>query len=191
MASIVGILSLQGAVAPHAEAVRACGAEARYVRTAEELRACDALIIPGGESTTMGMLMERFDLLQPIADHAGQGKPVFGTCAGMIVLAKDIVGSEQARLGLMDTRVARNSYGRQVDSFESPLDIPALPGGPFHGVFIRAPHVEALSADAEVLAELDGRAVFVRQGKLLASSFHPEMTDDRRVHEYFLSLITS
>ena len=109
----------------------------------------------------------------------------------MIVLAKDIVGSEQARLGLMDTRVARNSYGRQVDSFESPLDIPSLPGGPFHGVFIRAPHVEALSPDAEVQAELDGRAVFVRQGKLLASSFHPEMTDDRRVHEYFLSLITS
>ena len=188
MASIVGILSLQGAVEPHAEAVRDCGAEARFVRTAEELGPCDSLIIPGGESTTMGMLMERFDLLGPIAKHADQGKPILGTCAGMIVLAKEIVGSDQARLGLMDTRVERNSYGRQLDSFETPVCVPTLGGGPFPGVFIRAPHVESLSGEAAVLADLDGRAVFVRQGRLLASSFHPELTTDRRVHEYFLGL---
>jgi pyridoxal 5'-phosphate synthase pdxT subunit len=191
LASTIGILSLQGAVAPHAEAVRDCGAEARFVRTAEELSACDALIIPGGESTTMGMLMERFDLLQPIGEHARAGKPVLGTCAGMIVLSKDIVDSDQARLGLMDTRVARNSYGRQVESFESPVSIPALGGDDFPGVFIRAPHVEAMSADTETLAELDGRAVFVRQGRLLASAFHPELTSDRRLHEYFLGMVNS
>ncbi len=173
---------------PHAEAVRDCGAEARFVRTAEELAPCDSLIIPGGESTTMGMLMDRFGLLDPIATHAGKGKPILGTCAGMIVLAKEIVGSDQARLRLMDTRVARNSYGRQVDSFETPVRVGALAGGPFPGVFIRAPHVEKVCGDAEVLADLDGRAVFVRQGQLLASSFHPELTADRRVHEYFLGL---
>jgi 5'-phosphate synthase pdxT subunit len=189
LASTVGILSLQGAVAPHAEAVRDCGAQARFVRTAEELSVCDALIIPGGESTTMGMLMERFELLGPIVEHARMGKPVLGTCAGMIVLAKDIVGSYQARLGLMDTRVARNSYGRQLESFESPVCIPAIGGDDFPGVFIRAPHVEAMSADTETLAELDGRAVFVRQGRVLASSFHPELTSDRRVHGYFLSMV--
>ena len=188
MASIVGILSLQGAVQPHAEAVRDCGAEARFVRTARELAPCDCLIIPGGESSTMGMLMERFGLLDPIAEYAAQGKPILGTCAGMIVLAKEIVGSDQARLGLMDTRVARNSYGRQVDSFETPVCIAALDGEPFPGVFIRAPHIESMSGEAEVLADLDGRAVFVRQGRLLASSFHPELTTDRRIHEYFLGL---
>lgn len=191
MTRIVGILSLQGAVAPHADAVRDCGAEPRFVRAREEIATCDALIIPGGESTTMGKLMKRFDLLRPIAEHAARGKPVFGTCAGMIVLAKEIVGSDQARLGLMDTRVARNSYGRQLDSFESPVEIPSLAGGPFPGVFIRAPHVEAFSGGVEALAKLDGRAVFVRQGKMLATSFHPELSADRRLHEYFLGLIES
>jgi len=148
----------------------------------------DALILPGGESTTMGLLMSRHGLIEPIREHAAAGKPILGTCAGMILLAKDIADSEQIRLGLMDIRVQRNSFGRQVDSFESPLSIPALGEPPFWGVFIRAPHIDSVSEGVDVLATFEDRIVLAQQGNLLASSFHPELTDDLRLHRYLMGL---
>lgn len=185
----VGILSVQGAVEPHRKALEACGVEVRLVRLPEELREVDALVLPGGESTTMGLLISRFGLLEPIREHAAAGKPILGTCAGMILLAKEIVDSSQPRLGLMDIRVRRNSFGRQVDSFESPLQIPVLGEPPFQGVFIRAPHIEAAAPNVEVLARFEGRIVLAQEGNLLASSFHPELTEDLRIHRYLLGLI--
>jgi 5'-phosphate synthase pdxT subunit len=185
----VGILSVQGAVEPHARAVEACGAERRFVRLPNEIRAVDALILPGGESTTMGLLITRFGLLEPIREHAAAGKPILGTCAGMILLAKDIADSEQTRIGLMDIRVRRNSFGRQVDSFESLLTIPKLGEPPFRGVFIRAPHIESVAEGVDVLARFEGRIVLAQQDNLLASSFHPELTDDLRVHRYLIGLV--
>jgi 5'-phosphate synthase pdxT subunit len=187
----VGVLSLQGAVRPHLNVLQACGAEGVLVRTPEDIRRVDGLILPGGESTTMGLLMTRFELVEPMREHAHAGKPIFGTCAGMILLATDIAGSDQARLGLMAMRVQRNSFGRQVDSFEAPLEIPALGETPFPGVFIRAPHIETVEKGVEVLAMFEGRIVLARQGNLLASSFHPELTTDRRVHQYFLEMTVS
>lgn len=184
----VGILSVQGAVEPHAKAIAACGAEPRFVRLPDELREVDALILPGGESTTMGLLTTRFGLIEPIREHARSGKPILGTCAGMILLAKDIADSEQARLGIMDIRVRRNSFGRQVDSFEATLDIPVLGAPQFRGVFIRAPHIESVSEGVEALARFEERIVLARQSNLLASSFHPELTDDLRIHRLLMGL---
>jgi 5'-phosphate synthase pdxT subunit len=191
MAATVGVLALQGAVELHLRAVRAAGADPRLVRLPDEVAAVDALIIPGGESTTMGILMGRFGLAAPISRLAEQGRPILGTCAGMILLARDIAGSDQPRLGLMDIRVVRNSFGRQVDSFEADIAVPALGGEPFHGLFIRAPHIESVGRDVQVLAEYQSRIVLARQGRLLAASFHPELTDDRRVHEYFLRMVNA
>ncbi|MDA1191662.1 MAG: pyridoxal 5'-phosphate synthase glutaminase subunit PdxT [Candidatus Poribacteria bacterium] len=185
----VGILGLQGAVEPHMKALTACGAEPRVVRLPDQIAAVDALIIPGGESTTMGILMERFGVKDALLRHAEQGKPMYGTCAGMILMAKEIEGSDQARLGLMDTRVARNSFGRQVDSFEAAVDVPAVGEEPFRAVFIRAPHVVSGGEGVEVLSVFQERIVLVRQGHLLASAFHPELTDDLRLHRYFLQIV--
>lgn len=188
MALRIGVMSLQGAVEPHIKALTECGARAERVRTPEETERLDGLILPGGESTTMGILMSRFGLMEAVQQRAAEGMPVYGACAGMILMAKQIVDSEQPRLELMDIRVRRNAYGRQVESFEAPIDMPSLGGGPFPGIFIRAPFIESAEPHVRRLAELDGRAVLVQEGNLLASSFHPELTADRRIHRYFLQM---
>lgn len=184
----IGVLALQGAFAEHIAVLRRLGVEAVEVRKAEQLAGLDGLIIPGGESTTIGKLAVDFNLMEPLIEF-GERKPVWGTCAGAILLSKD-ARREQPLLGLMDITVERNAFGRQVESFEADLDVPALEGPPFHAFFIRAPLIEKVSGDAEVIAQLaDGRIVAARQGHLLATSFHPELTKDSRFHEYFLKLI--
>jgi len=184
----VGILSYQGDVKEHLLAVERCGAQAWPVKYAEQLGACDALIIPGGESTTIGKLIVRFGLVEPLREFAAAGKPVFGTCAGLILLAKNLVGSDQFRLNLMDIVVERNAYGRQTESFEAPLESSVLGAPPLHGVFIRAPKIKSIGKAVEPLAYYQGQVVFCRQGNLFAATFHPELTADDRVHRYFLGL---
>ena len=188
----IGVLALQGDFAEHIVVLRRLGADGVEVRLPEHLAGLDGLIIPGGESTTIGKLATRWGLMDPLRDF-GRIKPVWGTCAGAIFLSKD-AHRDQPLLGLMDITVARNAFGRQVDSFEIGLDVPVLraaqDGAPlFHAVFIRAPLIERVGAGVEVLAQLeDGRIVAARQGHLLATSFHPELTGDTRFHRYFLSL---
>lgn len=187
----IGVLALQGAFAEHIAMLRRLKAEAWEVRLPRDLEGVNGLIIPGGESTTIGKLAVEYGLLKPIRALAGQGKPIWGTCAGMILLAKDIGGLAQPLLGLMDIRVKRNAFGRQVDSFEADLEIPALGGNEakFHAIFIRAPLIEAIGPEVEVLARLeDGTIVAARQGNLLATAFHPELTHDPRFHRYFLNM---
>jgi pyridoxal 5'-phosphate synthase pdxT subunit len=185
----VGILALQGDVRRHAEAVRAVGAEPVLVRLPRDFAALDALILPGGESTTMRRLIDAYGLREPIAAMARSGAPMLGTCAGMILLADRIAGDE-AVLSLIDIEVRRNGYGRQLDSFEAEVEMPALGDAPLHGVFIRAPIVTAVGPKAEILArDADGRPIAVRQGRVLATAFHPELTDDRRLHRLLVSLI--
>jgi 5'-phosphate synthase pdxT subunit len=192
----IGVLALQGAFARHVERLRAIGALAVEVRTAEQLSGVDALVMPGGESTTMSNLLGSTELFDPIAERIDAGMPVFGTCAGMILLADKILDGrdDQRHFGVLDITVRRNGYGRQVDSFEADLELDTARSGgaqrslPFHGVFIRAPRVEAVGPDVEVLASFDGDPVLVRQGRLLAACFHPELTDDVRLHQLFLSL---
>lgn len=186
----VGVLALQGDVREHRRALEGAGGTAVEVRRPDELAGVDALVMPGGESTTIGKLLDRFELLEPLRARARAGMPLYGTCAGMILMADEIIGEEDApfRLGVMDIGVRRNAYGRQVDSFEADLAVSGL-DEPFPAVFIRAPVVEHAGNAVEVLASLDDRPVLVRQGNLLASSFHPEMTDDGRVHELFLRVI--
>lgn len=191
MPKIVGVLALQGDFKEHIEAFNQIeGVEARPVKTREQIEDCDALVIPGGESTTIGKLMERFSIDRPIREMAEAGKPIWGTCAGMIVLAKDIVESDQWRLGLMDITVERNAFGRQVDSFETDLSVEGI-DEPVHAIFIRAPYVREVCEECgvDVLATFEDKIVLCRQGNLLASAFHPELTDDRRVQEYFLKMI--
>ncbi|MFI5265769.1 MAG: pyridoxal 5'-phosphate synthase glutaminase subunit PdxT [Chloroflexota bacterium] len=183
----IGVLALQGAFLEHIQRLRELGAEAVEVRLPEELEGLDGLIIPGGESTTMGKLMAAYGFDEPIRRFAAQGKAVWGTCAGMIMLAKDIDGSDQPRLGLMDIGVNRNAFGRQVDSFEADLAVEELGAEPFHAVFIRAPLLTRAGEGVKVLAELpDSRVVAAEQGKLLVTAFHPELTSDLRFHQYFL-----
>ncbi len=192
MPKIVGVLAVQGDFKEHIETLNEIeGVEARPVKTSQQIAACDALVIPGGESTTIGKLMERFELDVPVRKMHAQGKPLWGTCAGMIILAKHIVDSDQWRLGLMDITVQRNAFGRQVDSFEADLPVKGIDGGPVRAVFIRAPYVREVceACGVEVLAEVEGKIVLCRQGNLLASAFHPELTDDRRVQEMFLGMI--
>jgi 5'-phosphate synthase pdxT subunit len=188
----VGVLALQGAFIEHEHMIESLGAEAIEVRLPEQLEPLDALIIPGGESTTIGKLAVTYNLVEPLRKFA-QEKPVWGTCAGMIFLAKDI-GRDQPLLGLMDIQVNRNAFGRQVDSFETDLTIEGLEGDPFPAVFIRAPLVTGVDekAGVEVLSRLeDGGIVAVRQNHLLATAFHPELTGDARMHELFLSMVHS
>jgi pyridoxal 5'-phosphate synthase pdxT subunit len=188
----VGVLALQGDVREHARALEAAGATATTVKRPDELSIVDALIVPGGESTTIGKLLDRFDLLDPIRDRATAGMPLYGTCAGMILMAKTVTGSDEVNhtLDLLDATVRRNAYGRQVDSFEADLDVTGL-DEPYRAVFIRSPSVESVGDEIEVLAEFEGIPVLVRQGRLFASSFHPEMTEDGRVHELFLEAANS
>jgi len=186
----IGILALQGDFQMHLEMCALVdGVEARTVKTPAEIEACDGLIIPGGESTTVGKLMERYGIDEAIRKGAAQGMAVFGTCMGMIMLAKDIEGSNQQRLGLMDMTVLRNAFGRQVDSFETDLNVPAIGEKPIRAVFIRAPFVTEVRGEAKALATLEtGEIVMVQQGNLLAAAFHPELTGDARVHEYFAAM---
>jgi len=184
----IGVLDLQGAVVEHVHVLERLGVPAVRVRLPEELDAVDGLIIPGGESTTVGKLMERRGMDSRILQRVEQGMPVFGTCMGMIVLARRIEGSDQQRLGLMDIGVRRNAFGRQVHSFEADLDVPALGEEPVRGVFIRAPVVTDVGPDVEVMAEWEGKTVAVRQGQFLGVSFHPELTDDTRFHQLFVNM---
>jgi 5'-phosphate synthase pdxT subunit len=185
----IGVLALQGDFREHVEALRRMDVAAREVRRLAELDGTDGLILPGGESTTIGKLMVRAGLDGPIRARAAAGYPIWGTCAGMILLAKDIGGLDQPLLGLMDIRVRRNAFGSQRDSFEADLPMPAVASAPVRAVFIRAPLIEAIQPGVEVLARLaDGRIVAARQRNLLATAFHPELTPDRGVHRYFLRL---
>ena len=192
----IGVLALQGDFLEHASALRRIGAEAREVRSAEQLRALDGLIIPGGESTTFGRLMEDFHLHEPLRAFVHSGIPTWGTCAGMIALARHATDLPFPTLEVIDIEVDRNAYGRQVDSFEADLDVPALGAEPFHAIFIRAPVVASTGEGVEVLATVqhDGEPpapVAVRQGVVLATSFHPELARDDRFHQYFLDIVRS
>lgn len=184
----VGVLALQGAVREHIASLQACGAEAVVVKWPKDLEHLDGLILPGGESTTMRRLIDRYDLMEPLRAFAKTGKPMFGTCAGLILLAETVVGNEDAHLGVMNVTVERNSFGRQVDSFEAPLAIRGI-GGPFEAVFIRAPHIVSVGAETEVLCMHAEKIVMAKDDQFLGCSFHPELTDDHRITDYFLRMI--
>lgn len=191
---VVGVLALQGDVSNHERLLRRCGAQTRRVRLPHELDGIGALVIPGGESTAMWRLAEDFGMLEPVRERIDAGMPAFGACAGMIMLADRVIDGrpDQRTFGGLDVAVRRNAFGRQVDSFEADIDMPVLGGGPgFRGVFIRAPRVEEPGPHVEVLASVvdaagEERIVAVRSGALLATSFHPELTDDDRIHAFFL-----
>jgi pyridoxal 5'-phosphate synthase pdxT subunit len=186
----IGVLAAQGAFAEHLAALEKLDTKAIPVRLPGELKGLDGLIIPGGESTTISLLMSNYNLFSAITGLAAAGLPLFGTCAGMIMMAKHVLGNHSATLGLMDITVSRNAFGRQVDSFETELAVPALGEPPFHAVFIRAPLIEKCGKTVEVLASLDdGRIVAAREGQLLALAFHPELTADLRFHRYFLDMV--
>ena len=184
----IGVLAIQGDFREHLRALERIGVTGAPVLTAEELSGCDWLILPGGESTTIGKLAERFGLVEPIRRLAAAGKPIFGTCAGTILLTREIEGSGQPRIGLVNALVRRNAYGRQVESFEADLEIPELGPPLFRGVFIRAPIIESVGEKVQVLARHEGKPVLARQGNILISTFHPELTEDTRIHRYFVSL---
>jgi 5'-phosphate synthase pdxT subunit len=190
MGTHIGVLALQGAVAPHLAAFDALGVPAGTVRTAAQLEAADALVIPGGESTTMSMLLERNDLVAPLRRRIAEGMGLFGTCAGMILCARRVADGrdDQIALGAIDLSVRRNAFGRQVDSFETDLDVTGLAES-FHAVFIRAPVADSIGDGVEVLATVRDEAVLCRQANVLVSSFHPELTDDHRIHRLFLDLV--
>jgi len=186
----IGVLAVQGAVREHIDAIREIGAEPVEVRLPRDLVGLDALILPGGESTTMRRLLDAYGLREPIAAMARGGAPMLGTCAGMILLAERLADGEDPVFGLLDIEVRRNAYGRQLDSFEADLDVPALGDEPLHGIFIRAPVVSGVGPRAEVLArDPDGRPVAVRQGRVLATAFHPELTGDRRIHRLLAEMV--
>lgn len=191
MAVRVGVLALQGDFREHVAMLTSLGVDGVEIRTAEELATVDALVIPGGESTTIGKLAFRYDLMDPLRSRIQGGMPVLGTCAGMIFLASATVSHDQHQLGVLDAVVQRNAFGRQVDSFEADLHVDGLDGPPMHAVFIRAPWIEKVGADVEVLASVDGHPVFVRQDNILATSFHPELTSDTRVHGMIVAMTAS
>ena len=190
----IGVLGLQGDVAEHVRMLRDIGVEARVVKYPAELGELDGLVIPGGESTTIGRLLDRYGLLEPLRKRLREGLPAFGTCAGAILLGRaalqaDGEPSAQPLLGAMDIITRRNAFGRQVASFEDDLDVRGLAGGPVHAVFIRAPWVEQVGPDVEVLATVGDRVVLARQGHLLVSAFHPELTGDSRLHRLFVEIV--
>ncbi|MEI4771966.1 pyridoxal 5'-phosphate synthase glutaminase subunit PdxT [Psychrobacillus sp. FJAT-51614] len=184
----IGVLALQGAVSEHIRSIEECGAEAVVVKNTSDLDLVDGLILPGGESTAMRKLIDRFEMLKPLRQFAAAGKPMFGTCAGLILLAKNLVGYDFAHIGVLDATVERNSFGRQVDSFETKLEIRDI-AEDFPAVFIRAPHIVDVGENVEVLARFEGRIVMARQGHLLGCSFHPELTDDHRITAYFTGMV--
>ena len=184
----IGVLALQGDFIEHEHMLRQLGVEVVEVRLAKDLEGLDGLIMPGGESTTFAKLAVRFGLVEPLRKFIQQGKPTWGTCAGLIFLAKDI-GRNQPTLGMMDVKVKRNAFGRQIDSFTTDLQVDVIGGAPFPGVFIRAPIIESTGPEVQTLCKLDdGTVVAARQDNMLATSFHPELTDDLRVHQYFLQM---
>ena len=194
--ALVGVLALQGDFREHESTLHTLGVATRRVRTVEDLEGIDALVVPGGESTTMSNLALRWGLMEPLRELVRGGLPAFGSCAGMIMLADRIVGGrpDQETIGGLDVTVLRNAFGRQVDSFEADLDMPVLGEEPIHAVFIRAPWVESVGESVDVLGRVStgpaaGRIVAVRQGPLLATSFHPELPGDTRVHEYFVEMV--
>ena len=187
----IGVLAVQGDFAEHIASLRKLGIEPHEVRLPHQMEDLDGLIIPGGESTTLSRLMSIYDLREPVEQLCRDGKGLWGTCAGMIMMAREISEEDPVPLGLMDIGVNRNSFGRQIDSFEQDLEVAGFDGGPFRGIFIRAPGVIRVGDGVEVLASLpDGQPVAVRQDKMLASSFHPELTNDTRLHQYFLDLVS-
>ncbi|MGC4377926.1 pyridoxal 5'-phosphate synthase glutaminase subunit PdxT [Fictibacillus sp. Mic-4] len=183
----IGVLGLQGAIREHVQALEACGVEAVVVKRVEELNDIDGLVLPGGESTAMRRLIDKYGFLQPLKDFA-VAKPVFGTCAGLILMAKRIIGQDEGHLELIDMTVERNAFGRQVDSFEASLSIDGI-GEDFVSVFIRAPYIVEVGEGVDVLARHDGKIVAARQGHFLCASFHPELTDDFRMHQYFVDMV--
>jgi 5'-phosphate synthase pdxT subunit len=187
--NLVGVLALQGDVVEHVAAMHRAGAEAIPVKNRADLARVDGLIIPGGESTTVMKLLDRFQLGAPIIERVKSGMPLWGTCMGMIVIAHEVVELQQPSLDLIDISVRRNAFGRQNESAEIDLPIPALGENPFPAIFIRAPWIERAGPAVEVLAERNGHGVMVRQDNVLGTSFHPELTQDQRVHGYFLEMV--
>ena len=186
----IGVLAIQGDVVEHQSALNRLGVDAPEVRLPEQLSGIDGLVIPGGESTTIMQLVDIYGLRQPLTERVRSGMPAWGTCAGLIALADRLTDKRPEPLHLMDIEVTRNAFGRQVDSFEEDLEIDEIEGPPFRGVFIRAPVVNSVGRGLKVLAQLgDGRPVAVRQGRMLATAFHPELTDDPRVHQMFVRMV--
>lgn len=185
----IGVLALQGAFREHERIFSELGAQTVLVKQQHDLEGLDGIVIPGGESTSIGRLLREYNLIDPIRNMVNSGLPVMGTCAGMIVMAKNIAGETEPHLGIMDVEVNRNSFGRQKDSFETDLNIPVIGDEPFPAVFIRAPHIANVGEGCEVLCKYEDRIVAVREGNLLALSFHPELTNDHRLHKYFVDMI--
>lgn len=184
----IGVLALQGAVAEHIRMLEKAGAEGVAVKRTEQLPELDGLIIPGGESTTIGKLMRTYGFIEAIRSFSAERKPIFGTCAGLIVVAKEISGQTESHLGLMDIRVARNAFGRQRESFETDLSVAGVAEN-VRAVFIRAPLIESVGSNVQVLSTYKDQIVAAREEHLLAASFHPELTDDCRIHAYFLDMV--
>ncbi|MBU8881451.1 pyridoxal 5'-phosphate synthase glutaminase subunit PdxT [Bacillus sp. FJAT-29790] len=184
----VGVLGLQGAVREHVQSIEECGAEAVVIKRQEQLADVDGLILPGGESTTMRLLIDKYDFMDSLKQFARSGKPMFGTCAGLILLANHIQGHDEPHIGAMDVKVERNSFGRQKESFEAILDIAGV-AEEFPAVFIRAPHIVQAGENVEVLAKHNERIVAAREGQFLGCSFHPELTDDHRFTAYFINMV--
>lgn len=184
----IGVLALQGAVSEQMKSVEECGVEAIAIKRKEELKEVDGLILPGGESTTMRLLIDKYDFMDELKEFAHVGKPMFGTCAGLILMAKNIVGYKEPHIGVMDITVERNSFGRQVDSFEADLDIKGVEEN-FPAVFIRAPHIVEAGADVEILSKHNDRIVAAREGQFLGCSFHPELTDNHSLTAYFVEMV--
>lgn len=184
----IGVLGLQGAVREHVRSVEESGAEAVVIKRVEQLEEIDGLILPGGESTTMRKLIDKYQFMDQLKEFANQGKPVYGTCAGLILLAKRVVGYEEPHIGAMDVTVERNSFGRQRESFEADLDITGV-AEDFPAVFIRAPHIVEAGENVEVISKHEGRIVAAREGNILGCSFHPELTDDNRLTSYFVNMV--
>lgn len=185
----IGVLALQGAFREHCWMLEGCGVTAVEIRKAEELDDVVGLIIPGGESTTIGKLMVEWGIMEKVKNRASQGMGIYGTCAGMIMLAKEILDSDQPRLGLMDVSVRRNGFGRQRESFEASMLVPEFGEEPVQAVFIRAPYIDQAGTTVKVMAVVNDKIVIARQGKMLVTAFHPELTDDDRIHKYFISML--
>lgn len=185
---VVGLLALQGDFAAHGRVVTSLGATSLEVRTPDELKSCSHLIIPGGETTSFLKLLDFHNLREPLFDYVKSGKPILATCAGIILIAGEVANPQQESLGLINIKIERNSYGRQVDSFEADLEIPILGNDPFNGIFIRAPGIISIGKNVESMSSFDGDPVLVREGNILGATFHPELGEDARLHEYFLGI---
>lgn len=186
----IGVLALQGAFREHCRMLTDLGLQAVAIRKAVELEDLDGLILPGGESTVIGKMLNDWGMMEAVWERAARGMAVYGTCAGMILLAKEIIDSEQPRLGLMDITVRRNAFGRQCESFEADLSVDEFGDAPVRAVFIRAPYIEAAGPAVRIMAKVNDKIVVARQEKLLVTAFHPELTRDLRIHEYFIKMVT-